>query len=160
MSVELRPHTRNDDRRLAELLADPLVAATIAPAVMDRASDPHGHGRWRHRGDVRVLAIEQHGHYVGRAALEDIDGDAATARVCVVIADRSERGNGAGTQATKLLLEVARNLGLSTVWAAPKAGQIDSRTVLESLGFERDESPSRERDTEIFMLELKSFAAA
>jgi RimJ/RimL family protein N-acetyltransferase len=135
---------------LARWLGDP---AVWVPFGMDRPTSVEGERRWiaeqvARKDEVNLLVIEKSsGRPLGLVGLRNIDGVNGSARLAVLIGERSDRGEGLGTEAVRLLLAYGFDyLGLRRVNLAVLEGNEPALRVYGKLGFVEE---GRERKAQL-----------
>jgi len=123
--MQIRPMTRNDCEQVAAIEA----ASFSMPWSLRAFTDTVG------KENFRYFVAEDAGEILGYCGFLFVLDEAEIPNVCV---KASARQHGVGKQMMKVLLEEAKNLGISMLFLEVRESNTAARTLYRSLGFEED----------------------
>jgi len=123
--MQIRPMTRNDCEQVAAIEAASFSMPWSLRAFTDTVE----------KENFRYFVAEDAGEILGYCGFLFVLDEAEIPNVCV---KASARQHGVGKQMMKVLLEEAKNLGISMLFLEVRESNTAARTLYRSLGFEED----------------------
>jgi RimJ/RimL family protein N-acetyltransferase len=144
-SINIRPATEEDLPQFLVWMNDSEIQKTFISKIRTFTLEGQGKqiGKMHSEEFPKqiVYAILLQNQLIGRLKLDKINWEKKSAHTSILISpDEELRGKGYGTEAFKLLVELAKNLNLNLLISKVKEENLPSIKIHEKLGFNKNET--------------------
>jgi RimJ/RimL family protein N-acetyltransferase len=139
--VELVEYDKSFLDKSYEWLTDPYIKAMTDTPTLTKESQIKWFESLPEKKDYFIWGIKYQGLPIGACGLKHVHDK--TAECWWYIGDRSAHGKGVGFSMSQLVLQKAKEMGLSVVWCTVLIENVISENLLKKIGFIRYDSDER-----------------